>query len=93
MAAHSAIGHRAIGKCSAGHVFSTTAHEAYENCWQVRCPACRRWTVLVPVSGTVGKRECGPWCTEGTGRRCTCQCGGKNHSSAISHTGALWQAS
>jgi hypothetical protein len=53
---------------------------------------CFSTIVLRPVVATTGRRECGPWCTDGTGRKCTCVCEGRNHSSTYSHTGALWYA-
>lgn len=59
---------------------------------QIPCRECGRAANAHSVQAKTGKRECGSWCTEGTGRSCTCQCGGKNHGSSFQHTGALWYA-
>ena len=50
--------------------------------YQDRCPACHNWTMTRQVVGKVGTRECGDWCTSGTGRACTCTCGAQNHGQA-----------
>lgn len=51
---------------------------------------CNSTIKLAPITTKAGKRECGAWCTDGSGRKCTCVCEGRNHGSAYSHTGALW---
>ncbi len=51
---------------------------------------CQAAIKLRPITAKTGKRECGAWCTDGSGRKCTCVCEGKNHGSRYSHTGALW---
>ena len=70
-----------IGKCSCGAAVaaSWTWEEAGENRQQVKCHG---WVVVFPVDGRVGKRECGTYCEEGKGRKCTCQCGGERHGLA-----------
>lgn len=37
---------------------------------------------LTEIRARVGRRECDTHCTEGTGRSCTCTCGGLNHGLA-----------
>jgi hypothetical protein len=70
------------------------ADETVNRMWQlynsVACRGCGRQAHAEIVRGKRGKRECGSWCTEGTGRSCTCQCEGRNHGSTFQHTGALW---
>jgi hypothetical protein len=75
----------AIGKCPACRepvATSWTQDEASQASYQVRSTCCNRWTILHFVDGRIGKRECGEWCTTGTGKSCTCTCGGKNHGLA-----------
>jgi hypothetical protein len=57
------------------------------------CRECGRAGVVKVISVKKGKRACGSWCTEGTGRSCTCVCEGRSHGERFSHTGALFYAS
>jgi hypothetical protein len=93
-----------IAKCGCGAVTVVTdikaacvSDERLNRMWQmyrsVPCRECGRATQGHTITGKPGKRECGSWCTEGTGKSCTCQCGGKNHGATFQHTGALWYAS
>lgn len=43
---------------------------------------CPRLVRVAVVAQRVGRRECGPHCTEGTGKSCTCTCGGQAHGQA-----------
>lgn len=96
---------RYIGTCTKGHHAAgtaadfPTARDHYANTLLVRCEdkssdprGCSYALRLWPVKATAGKRECGAWCTDGSGRKCTCICEGRNHGSTYSHTGALWYA-
>lgn len=96
---------RYIGTCRNGHSATGTAeefpeHRSYEAGTLLglcRAPdahprGCGHTLRLWPVKATRGKKECGAWCTDGTGRKCTCVCEGRNHGSTYSHTGALWYA-
>lgn len=49
------------------------------------CRKCGRLQVAESVATKKGKRACGSWCTEGTGKSCTCECyDGHTH---FDHTG------
>lgn len=75
----------AIGKCpkcAAPVAVNWSQDDAGRESYQVRSACCLRWTIVNWVDGRVGKRECGDWCTEGTGRKCTCTCGGSQHGLA-----------
>lgn len=88
-----------IAKCRCGKVTTLVdwksagedAVRLFQVYGAVQCE-CGRQPMGFIVESRPGKRECGAWCTEGTGRRCTCVCGGRNHGSRYSHTGALWQS-
>lgn len=49
---------------------------------QVRSTCCKAWTMVKPVKSSVGTRECGEYCSTGTGMSCKCVCGGENHGLA-----------
>ena len=96
---------RYIGTCRDGHSFAGTAetfpeHRPYEAGTLLGlCRfetdhkyGCGQTLRVWPVKAVRGKRECGAWCADGSGRKCTCVCEGKNHGSTYSHTGALWYA-
>ena len=70
-----------IGRCHCGATvaLTRTLDQQSENSSQARCPACNRWVIVAQVAGKFGKRECGAWCEDGTGKSCTCTCGGRNH--------------
>jgi hypothetical protein len=92
-----------IGKCrTCKKVVTIPDYEALKESdselyWQIDIykftPCACGWTMKFRKMTTQrGARECGAWCTDGTGRKCTCVCEGRNHSSRYSHTGALWYA-
>lgn len=89
-----------IAKCECGKVLTLTdwrtlweRDEAADKLWRtagaIQCPCGRKPNGYV-VRAKQGKKECGAWCTDGTGRTCTCVCEGRNHGIKFSHTGALW---
>lgn len=61
-----------------------TREQASDQSHYLSCPGCQRRRGMLPVDGKQGKRNCGEWCTSGTGRSCTCTCGGANH-------GLMWR--
>jgi hypothetical protein len=69
-------------RCAAPVATVWTEGEANRANYQVRSACCGRWTIVQRIDGRVGKRECGDHCTEGTGRKCTCTCGGAQHGLA-----------
>lgn len=69
-------------RCSSTVALCRTLDEQNEQSSQTRCHECNAWTIVTQVDGRLGKRECGDWCTEGTGRKCTCTCGGASHGLA-----------
>lgn len=74
-----------IGKCPecrAAVTAAWTVAEANEAGYQARSACCSRWTVMAKMNATVGVRECGDYCTDGTGKSCKCSCGGANHGLA-----------
>lgn len=48
----------------------------------LECAGCGRERIPETVTGRKGTKPCGSWCTEGTGKTCTCICEGRNHGSA-----------
>lgn len=56
-----------------------TRAEAIEARWQVRCPACRAWTIVKPIYGTKTATPCDARCTSARGHECECSCSGENH--------------
>ena len=67
-------------RCKAAVAVSWTLDEAGAASWQVRSGCCGRWSIVRQVIGKVSaKRACDEHCTTGTGRACTCECGGRNH--------------
>lgn len=87
-------------KCQA-HGITVLTRDGLERYWDANprrygygpCRECDRPGVVKVISTKKGKRACGVWCTEGTGRSCTCECEGRNHGERFSHTGALFQMS
>lgn len=69
-------------RCRATVAVERTLDEQNAADCQARCPECRCWVIVSQVAGKYGKRECGAWCTEGTGKSCTCTCGGRAHGQA-----------
>ncbi len=92
-------GHRVVGPLGAFDPARTREDFYTRGFYVTRCldtrddpRGCHATIPLKPIKVRAGKRECGPWCTDGTGRTCTCVCEGRNHGSKYSHTGALWHA-
>ena len=93
---------RYTGQCSQGHTVTGTLddfsgnerfrQDYYDERFYITSCHCGYTIKLRPIEVKTGKRECGAWCTDGTGRKCTCVCEGRNHGSTYSHTGALWYA-
>jgi hypothetical protein len=55
------------------------------------CRSCGAWHFAQSVTGKPGRRPCGPWCTEGYGLACTCECAGANHGADLAFApGELW---
>lgn len=46
---------------------------------RIICSGCGAKVFAYPTTAKKGKRACGSWCTEGTGKTCTCECEGRNH--------------
>jgi hypothetical protein len=66
-------------RCKAAVAAMLTLDQAGAASWQVRSDCCGRWSIVAQVAGKTGTRECGAWCEDGTGKACTCTCGGRNH--------------
>lgn len=72
-----------LGKCPQhGTPVAASSEQAREAGYQIRAACCSRWIILTVVAGSVGNRECGEYCTTGTGKSCKCSCGGSNHGLA-----------
>jgi hypothetical protein len=80
----------AIGTCPCGAITTVSdvwnlwrTDEDADRLWQtyrrIVCRDCGRNIPAASVVAKAGKCACGSWCTEGTGRTCTCECGGANH--------------
>lgn len=70
----------AIGKCHKCWRPVSSTIPAGARYGYVTCPCGQAPTVRVdPITVKRGRKGCGEWCTDGTGKSCTCVCEGTNH--------------